>query len=276
MNITAAYINHLRPHLSERDLRIIGTVGHFKLANAGQLERLYFPRPLTDPPPAATYSLMSKADKARIRNRQAVLRRLTKHRVLARVGERGIGGPDRGSASFLYTLDVAGQHIAETSTSRPRRPYQWYDPLIKHTLAITELYVQLVEQHRAKSLSLLDYKTEPYCWRTFPAGVLKPDAFAQVELSRGEQRRKGSFFIEVDRASQRGTKIDTKFPQYIDYWQWHKETKPDQVFPQVLFLAPHAGRVAYLKGLVRSRPEAQNLFRIELMEDAMAVLSGTR
>jgi hypothetical protein len=269
MNITASYLNMLRTHLSDRDLQIIATVAHFKLISGNQVQRLFFPLDETEPADALV-------NKTRVRVRQDVLKRLKEHRILNRLDKRVSGGSTRGSSSFLYRLDVAGQHIAETTSSRPRRPLQWYDPLVAHTLAITELYVQLTECHRTEKLTLIDYKTEPYCWRTYPQGVLKPDAFVQVGLSANGQRRKGSFFIEVDRASQRGTKIDTKFPQYIDYWEYHRAANPGQVFPQVLFLAPHAGRVDYLNGLIRSRPNMRALFRAELMDDAMVVLSGTR
>jgi hypothetical protein len=268
MNITASYLDALKPDLTDRDLAIIREVGRFKLMTGGQLERLLFAE-YTDPASGKTveYSSVSRA-----RNRQAVLRRLTEHRVLARVGERRVGGGKRGSASFLYTLDVAGQHLARWTSSRPRRPFVWYEPTIKHYLAIAELYVRLVEAQRRRQLTLLKFDTEPYCWRTFGQRTLKPDAFVQIGIDRDGQRRKGSFFVEVDRAGQHGAKIATKLPQYLSYR--HHEQGSGQVFPGVVFLAPSPTRAAYLAALIQRRPEAAHLFRVALYDEAVAALSG--
>jgi len=68
MNVTRGYLNSLRPQLTERDREIIARLSQFKLMTGRQLERLYF----------GACSATSRA-----RNRQAVLKRLTDHRVLA-------------------------------------------------------------------------------------------------------------------------------------------------------------------------------------------------
>ncbi|OEJ61059.1 hypothetical protein BGM19_26655 [Streptomyces agglomeratus] len=257
MSITNRYLNQLGPQLTERDLAIIRDVGRFKLMSGGQLERLYF---------------ADCSDTSRARNRQAVLRRLTGHRVLARVGQRRVGGAQRGSASYLYTLDVAGQHLAQSTSSRPRRPYSWYEPTVAHFLAVAELYVTLTEAARGGRFTVLDFQAEPYCWRSFGHRTLKPDAFVQLGVVHPDgRRRKGSFFIEVDRANQYGAKIETKLPQYLAYYQHHRQTWPDQSFPRVVFLAPHEQRVSYLRRLVAERPEAQRLFTVGLLDELVAV-----
>ncbi|WP_406123731.1 replication-relaxation family protein [Streptomyces canus] len=258
MSITRKYLNQLAPQLSPRDLAIIHEVGRFKLVTGGQLERLFF---------------ADCSDTSRARNRQAVLRRLTEHRVLARIGERRVGGAQRGSASFLYALDVAGQHLSQGTSTRPRRPYSWYEPTIAHFLAIAELYVMLREADQSGLFSLLDFQTEPYCWRTFGQRTLKPDAFVQIGIVTADgRRRKGSFFIEVDRANQYGAKMETKVPQYMAYYQHDRLARPDRAFPRIVFLAPHEQRVQYLRRLVQGRPEIGHVFTVGLLEYPVASL----
>ncbi|WP_274562383.1 replication-relaxation family protein [Streptomyces spiramyceticus] len=258
MSITNRYLNQLGPQLTERDLSIIHEVGRFKLLTGGQLERLFF---------------ADCSDTSRARNRQAVLRRLTGHRVLARVGQRRVGGAQRGSASYFYTLDVAGQHLAQGTSGRPRRPYSWYEPTAAHFLAVAELYVTLTEGARSGSFALLDFQPEPYCWRTFGHRILKPDAFAQLGVVYPDgRRRKGSFFVEVDRANQYGAKIETKLPQYLAYYQHHRQAQPEQSFPRVVFFAPHEQRMRYLRRLIAERPDARHLFAVGSLDDPLAVL----
>ncbi|OEJ41212.1 hypothetical protein AR457_10150 [Streptomyces agglomeratus] len=260
MSITNRYLNQLGPQLTERDLAIIFEVGRFKLMSGGQLERLFF---------------ADCSDTSRARNRQAVLRRLTGHRVLARLGQRRVGGAQRGSASYLYTLDVAGQHLAQSTSSRPRRPYSWYEPTVAHLLAVAELYVNLTEAARGGRFTLLDFQAEPYCWRSFGHRTLKPDAFLQLGVIHPDgRRRKGSFFIEVDRANQYGTKIETKLPQYLAYYQHHRQAEPEQSFPRIVFLAPHEQRANYLRRLVAGRPAERRLFTAGLLDDPLGVLLG--
>jgi hypothetical protein len=261
MSITVRYLGQLKPQLSSRDLAIIYEVGRFKLMTGGQLERLFF----------ADCSELSRA-----RNRQAVLKRLTDLRVLARVGERRVGGASRGSASFLYTLDVAGQHLAYSTSPRPRRPYAWYEPTIAHFLAVAELYVTLREADRSGQLTLLDFQAEPYCWRHFAQRVLKPDAFVQIGIVREDGRRlKGSFFIEVDRANQYGTKIETKLPQYLAYRHHDRQAQPDRAFPRIVFLAPDERRVQYLARIVHAHSDTRSLFSVGLQDDPLNALIHT-
>ncbi len=258
--ITSRFLAQLKPQLTERDLAIAETVGRFKLATATQLQRLFFVQYEQD-----GVTLMY-SEKSRARNRQAVLKRLTEHRVLARIGERGRGGPIGGSASYVYALDIAGQALTSFS-ERPRRPYVPYDPSIEHYLAITDLYVQLVEADRANEVTLLAFDTEPYCHRTFGHRTLKPDAFVQLGLEHAGQRRKRSYFIEVDRGTQYGAKISTKIPQFLAYHNWPDR---DGIFPLVVLLTRTERRASYLRGVVAGFNNQQKLFCVDQLEAPVA------
>lgn len=259
MTVTAKYLNMLKPHLTDRDLAIIADIGRFKVMKGSHIERLFFAH---------------CSDKSRARNRQAVLKRLEDRGVITYVGDRQKAGAKRGSTPYLYTLDIAGQQLAQTGT-RPRRPYSWYEPTIAHFLAVVDIYVDLVEADRSGLLTLLDFQAEPYSWRDFGSRTLKPDAFAQIGIRHSDGTgRKSSFFIEVDRANQYGTKIDTKLPQYLAYYRHDRMTQPDRAFPRVVFLAPDDKRVAYLNRLIGEYPEPPNLFAIGFLEDPVTALLG--
>jgi hypothetical protein len=253
MNVTRGYLNSLKPQLTERDREIIARLGQFKLMTGTQLERLYFG---------------AVSAKSRARDRQAVLKRLTDHRVLARL-DRRVGGPGGGSADYVYTLDVAGQRLAEAS-DRPRRPYVWYDPTIQHYLAVTEVYVRLVEAKHNGALTLLTFEAEPYCWRNFANQTLKPDALVQVGVVDSGAPRKRTRFLEVDRGTQYGTKIATKLPVYEQYWRY--EHSQGRRMPRVIFLVQSAERLDYLTQLVASAPP---LFEVVLFDRAVAALGGS-
>jgi hypothetical protein len=253
MNVTRGYLNSLKPQLTERDRDIIARLGQFKLMTGTQVERLFF----------HACSATSRA-----RNRQAVLKRLTDHRVLARL-DRRVGGPSGGSADYVYTLDVAGQRLAETS-ERPRRPYVWYDPTIQHYLAVSEVFVRLMEAQHSGSLTVLRFEAEPYCWRNFAGQTLKPDAFVQVGVLPNDEPRKRTRFLEVDRGTQYGAKIASKLPAYEQYWR-HEHNQGRRI-PRVIFLASTAERRDYLAQLVAGAPP---LFEVVMFDEVIAALAGS-
>ena len=123
----------------------------------------------------ATAKLLSGSQLRRLTGSRSVYQRralqrdlkyLTEQRVFARLARR-VGGVRAGSDSYVYALDVVGQRILDP---RPRR--QWRRPwtpgvrVLDHTLAISDLYVRLVEADRQGQLDLLYFATEPHCWRS--------------------------------------------------------------------------------------------------------------
>jgi hypothetical protein len=270
VDISKKRLDALVASLSERDLEIIEMVGRFKVVTADQIERRFFVDRVVES--GAGADTVAYSERSRARNRQGVLKRLTDNRVLAHVGTRRKGGGKGGSSGHLYKLDTNGQRIAKFSSARPRRPYVGYTPSIPHYLAVGELYVRLIEAERAGVLKLLTFETEPYSWRTFGNRVLKPDAFVQVGVEANGQRRKGSFFIEVDRDEEYGTKISSKIPAYLDYLA--HEQPSGRVFPQVLFLCLSPQRMRYLKALAADHAPASNVFHVGLFDGAVELLSG--
>jgi len=83
---------------------------------------------------------------------------------------RRVGGTLRGSAQLTYALDVAGERLLRLRRNlsrgdeRIRRPGPIGDRFVAHTLATSELYVQLVEQSRAAGFTVDVFLAEPAAW----------------------------------------------------------------------------------------------------------------
>jgi len=250
--------------LTDRDWLIVQTVQAVKVATGHQLERLHFDLPDDGPGSAA-------------RHRRRVLSGLVDLQVLGRL-ERRIGGVRAGSAGFVYGLDVVGRRLLATrdEASRTRRPVTPGLSFLQHRLAITELYVRLVEAERGGLCDLIEFVAEPDCWRSFSGRggarlLLKPDAYARVAASGYEYL----WFIEVDRAAESRPTLKAKCQRYVDYWLSGREDTRSAVFPAVLWLVPDARRADSLAGVIdQLSADSRALFKVGLFEDAVPSLSG--
>lgn len=259
--LTPNRLSQIVASLGSRDLAIVGTVAKLRLVTSLQLQRLHF----------TTGAAASNARQAR-----RAFQRLTDLRVLVRL-ERRIGGVRAGSSGHIYRLDVAGQHITQVAQGRRRRPGEPGLPFVQHTLAIADLYVRLHEAARRGGVDLIQFETEPDCWRPFfgPGGArlrLKPDAF--VRLGRGEFE--DLWFVEVDCATHGATALATKFRTYRQYWATEREqAKWGGVFPKVLWLVPNVTRLRQLLDVAAAQPpESWELFTVRLFDEALLVMAG--
>ncbi len=165
-----AKIEWLVDQLGGRDRAILLDLGRVRVLTGAQLTRLHF---------------HDLAATSRDRTRRGVLARLASHELVAPL-ERVIGGVRAGSSGLVCALGVAGQRAlplleAEADATgvpaRARRPWTPGQSFLKHTLAISEVYVQLVETQRARQLTLVRFEAEAGAWWPDGAGgLLKPDA----------------------------------------------------------------------------------------------------
>src|SRR5262249_11834258 len=136
-----ARIMALAETLTEREWLILTTVNRLRLATGIQLERLHF------------HELTGKS---RSVVRWRVLKPLVDVQALMPLARR-VGGSLRGSAQLTYALDAAGERLLRLrrnlsqTKERIRRPGPIGDRFVAHTLATSELYVQLVERSRVES-----------------------------------------------------------------------------------------------------------------------------
>jgi hypothetical protein len=173
---------------------------------------------------------------------------MTQARLIARL-PRPVGGVRAGSAGYVYVLDVAGQRLTTVGGRRVQRPWPVGTAFLAHSMAVTELFVGLMqaERHGVAEVRLGEFRTEPVCWRSFagPGGgreTLKPDAEVTLGLGRYEDR----WFIEVDRATESRTTLARKLNRYLRYWQSGQEQARTGVFPKVLWSVPDPARLEVL------------------------------
>ncbi|TDO30687.1 protein involved in plasmid replication-relaxation [Kribbella sp. VKM Ac-2527] len=247
--VTTKRLEALKHGLVGRDWMVLATLDRVRLATTGQLERLCF----------------NDVSPRRVRQ---CLASLAERGVITRLA-RPVGGARAGSAGHVYTLDVAGSRLLHPDRT-PRRPDDPGRRLQAHSLAVTELYVRLVEADRTPELDLRDFTAEPVCWRPFAGAygrsILKPDATVVTRQGRFEDR----WFIEVDRATEGLAVIASKCEQYRRYWQTGTEQARFDIFPRVLWVVPDEHRKEAIVGVLGRQPTVSwPLFVVALFDDAV-------
>jgi len=250
--------------LGQRDLAVLSSLGQLRLLTTIQLQRLH----MADGAPA------TQARRAR-----SLLRRLTELGVVVRL-ERRVGGIRAGSAGQVYGLSGLGQAVLGVGgpLGRRRRTVWTTKPAFAdHVLAVSELYVRLVEITRATTgdAELLAFEGEPACWRRL-AGTggqsirLKPDAFVALGLGELEQRA----FIELDLGTESLPTIAIKCQRYLAYYRSGQEQHDHGVFPRVWWLVPNERRLdGIARAVARVARSAQALFTVALISDAPVLLT---
>lgn len=226
-------VKRLMNLVSMRDLEILHSVAEFRLLSTEHLCQLHF----------ATHA--SHVSGHRVCTR--VLRRIAEHRLIRPLKQQ-IGGVHGGSASLIWTLDVAGgrllRHLGGPDVGTRSRVFEPSTTFARHTLAVADAALELVHAHRRGQIELISIASEPRNWRSFLSGIgttrtLKPDL--HVVTASGDYE--DHWFIEVDRATESIPVLVRKAEVYRDYWQTGTEQRKVGVFPKVLWLLPDERRV---------------------------------
>ena len=260
---TKAAVRGLERKLTDRDKAIIRRVSGLRFVTGDQLRRLHF----------------ADADElASARAARRALLRLTRLGCLDRL-PRQVGGVRRGSAGFVYHLDLAGQRLAmerDWLTKRRRRPSHLPGTLfMAHGLKVAELHTLLVEADRSRRIELLELNAEPACWRRYGGAgslraTLKPDSF--VRLGAGDFE--DSYFIEVDQGTEGSGALEAQLYRYVDYEASGIEQAERGVFPKILWLVPTAKREAAIERCIeRLRSEKRELFAVAQFSEVLARLA---
>lgn len=246
--ITKQRLADIATHLTPLDRQLLHDANRFRLISGAHLARLHFGN--------------IAADGRRCRRR---LTRLVEWGVLDRLPRR-VGGRGRGSDSHIFRVGRTGRRLLDINGSTGPS-WQPSEAFAAHTLAIADLYLSLVELHRAGRLELIEFTPEPSAWRNFSwqmkPTTLKPDAFVKLRLDGSEW----SYFIEIDRGTESAKVISRKLDTYLNYLKASPEL---EVFPVVLFLVDshktyhsthgHA-RVEHIQKLIdNQRPPASEMF----------------
>lgn len=254
-------LEQIRAGLSERDIAVLESVDEFRLLTAPQVEALWF---------ADHASRL-----AGVRASRRVLERLTRDRLLVRLGRR-VGGVRAGSASYIYAIGPIGHRVLHDDTTR-----RWREPsasFVAHTLAVAQIVVDLRVAQREGRCDLVTYECEPNSWRTFTRGLgaretLKPD----LHIVTGDEHDEWWWFVEVDLGTESGTAIARKCRTYHDYWTTGTEQGHHGAYPKVLWIADTERRVDFIsQTIAKTRTINQDLFAVAIERDATAVLAGGR
>ncbi|MEX5635783.1 replication-relaxation family protein [Parafrankia sp. FMc2] len=255
-----AMVERLVDQLSPRDRAILHDLAKTRVLTGNQFTRLHF---------------QDLSTTSRDRTRRKVLERLASHDLVTPL-ERTIGGARAGSSGLVFALGVTGQRalplldIATDTASLPtraRRPWTPGQSFLKHTLAISELYVQLHEAQAASQLTLVRFAVEAAAWWPDGAGgLIKPDASVCLVSDDVED----SWFLEVDRATESPVTLGRKLRRYVDFARTG-QLGPDGVTPRVLLTVPHERRMRDVQQLMaRLPPPADQLILPEFFEAATA------
>jgi hypothetical protein len=263
--VSALSLLALAETMPERERRIVETTAQLRLVAGSQLERLYFSK------------IGTAASRARAARR--VLSALSERRVLTRL-ERRVGGVRAGSAGTVYALGPIGKRLIAywqgEGLKRVRAVHQPGPLFVRHTLAVAEQYVRLVEAERAGHCELLSFEGEPACWRTYTSAhggpvTLKPDAYARLGVGDFEQRS----FLEVDCGSEGRGALTRKCHYYLAYYQSGQEQAEAGVFPRVVWITTSQARVRLLVEVCSSLPaEYWQLFVVGTPERLVALCRG--
>lgn len=185
--------------------------------------------------------------------------------------QRTIGGARAGSAGHVYTLTPAGYRALAVIQGKPcpsrSRPSATPSALfLGHTLAISEIYVQLATTSRKRDdVQLVTFAIEPACWQPIGSGqLLKPDAYLKLATTTHAD----CWWLEIDQNTESMPRITRKCRDYLDYLT-HGGLGPDQVPPRILFTAPDEPRTEAIKQVIKKvSTRDNNLLNVATHADA--------
>ena len=250
MRVGKNQLERLSGELTQRDREILVSLKKCKFLLTGQIQRLH----ITD----------ASSKNAAIRAAARELRKLKEYGLVATL-ERRIGGTRAGSGSLIWHLTEAGERFLAMNTSEQYSRRRYLEPsrmFLRHSLAVSECYVQLVEICRnAPELTLLNADWEPDCWRPYTQHgkviALKPDLFVATKSDGYEDR----WFIEIDLSTESPSTIIGKCDRYRDYYRSGLEQKQFGVFPVVVWIVLDEKRKERLRAAIQEAyPKGGKLF----------------
>lgn len=230
--LTDLRLGEIEMTLIPRDRQILEALRMFRYMRTSQLRRLFFYSGHTTHRASLT----------------AATKNLNRLKALGLIShlEKRIGGVRTGSLGLVWYITEGGVRLLELGKGKERKRINPPDPspvFLRHTLAVTECYVQITEITRmADHLSLKALAVEPECWRAYQKDgktqSLRPDLYAEIVNGQYEDR----WFIEMDLDTESVQEIVEKCRRYQHYCQTGKEQQANGVFPLVLWVVPTEAR----------------------------------
>jgi len=250
--------------LSDKQIEIVKTIYDCNYILTDQIRRLYF----------TGHSTTSSAT----RTTQYNLSRLKQLRLID-TGRRRIGGTRAGSGSYVWYVTSTGEKFLNligknAATLHRRRELNGFN--LRHTIALSECYVQLHEICRAEENrpKLTMIQTEPDCWRNYQLRgrkiALKPDLAAVTQIDGFEDR----WFIEVDLATEGIASILEKCTRYHEYYKTNQEQAQHGVFPITVWIVPNTERKKRLCDAMGRAFKSQKLFTVICADELESIVCG--
>lgn len=246
--------------LGKRDKEVLLAIQRHRYLLTGQVQRLIF----TD---AATAT-------AALRAASRCLKKL-KDLGLACTLSRRIGGVRAGSGSLVWYISHAGERLLRLRDHKPapvRRFFESSPYFLAHTLAVSEISLQLTELCREQDMVLSALQPEPECWRSYSEHgthlSLKPDLYAVTVSGEYEDR----WFFEVDLDTESPAKVIEKCQRYHQYYRSGLEQKAAGVFPLTVWVVPDTGRRDRLTAAIRTAFDKQPRLFAVITGDELAHL----
>ena len=239
--------HELEQQLSDRDIRLLEDLERFRLLTTRQLQRLHFPAAPLGPHRTAS---------AATRGTTRVLNRLEGRGTIARL-DRRIGGIKHGSALTIWQLAAAGDRFLRTRRGETTRR-RYLEPgltFTRHTLAVNDVAVEIIERANAGHYELLELEVEPDCWRSHSSATggtltLKPDLF----LVTADQSTETHSFVEIDLGTEHAPTVLRKCQGYHRYAASGLEQLARGLFPAVVWIVPSVERAKLLRERIAAEP----------------------
>lgn len=254
-------LRELADELSERDRAVLAALRTVRILSGAQAERLLF---------------AEIAGSARARIRRRVLGRLVALGLVETL-ERRVGGVRAGSGGLVYALSGGGHRLLDLDSPREaqrRRPAYTPGPLfLAHALAISEIYVALVELARQPGGFRLRQFAVERAARFEPPGsdvVLRPDALAVLASPDVED----VWWLEIDRGTESLPRLVAMLRRYLAFAE-SGVPGPGGVVPRVLISVTSEERARAVRSLIRRMPPlASELFLVCQEPEIAAVLAA--
>ena len=263
--ITAAELYRIENNLTDRDRSILATLRMLRYAKTNQLQRLFYPILTTH---IAATSAVSRN-----------LNRLKEYGMIAHLPKQ-IGGVRGGSQTLVWHLTEQGARLLALGTEREGKRKRHLMPsptFLRHTIAVTETYVQITELcRRDPDMKLIRMDVEPLCWRGYEkAGKvisLRPDLYVDT-VSGGYLY---SWFIEMDLSTESVQMIVDKCKRYYEYYRTGKEQQATGVFPLVIWLVPTSERKQKMTEAIREafKDRYEHLFLVIIPQELHQILKA--
>ena len=253
--VTQKRLEQYAQELLPRDLSILLDLEDCRYLTTGQISRLRFETDHANPD-------------ASLRAANRTVTRLKKLGLLTALNRR-VGGVRGGSGGLIWSLTAAGAKLVNLDGEGPprRRNFEPSPHFTEHTLAIAELYIQLLG---IQGITLSSAEFEPICWRDYSGSTVKPDLFAVT--SDGEYE--DYWFFEVDLATETPQRVMAKCEQYQSYFLAGEEQRKYGLFPKVVWIVRDGKRKDSLQGHISGSRglRHKNLFSVILPDELETII----